>query len=114
MSTLLSTHALQARYGDAQALFGIDFTLNAGEVVAIIGANGAGKPWTSILVRTGVFRDPSADNDATDPAHVVLPSVWEAAQHTLSLLLHHGRQQQADSGELPTPQPARPHQLRQH
>jgi branched-chain amino acid transport system ATP-binding protein len=43
MSAVLSTHALQAFYGDAQALFGIDFELNQGEMVAIIGANGAGK-----------------------------------------------------------------------
>src|SRR4029453_11658177 len=41
--TLLATHGLSARYGDAQALFGIDFRLEPGEVVAIIGANGAGK-----------------------------------------------------------------------
>ncbi len=43
MSALLSTHDLQAFYGDAQALFGIDFELSQGELVAIIGANGAGK-----------------------------------------------------------------------
>jgi branched-chain amino acid transport system ATP-binding protein len=43
MSALLSTHALQAFYGDAQALYGIDFELAQGELVAIIGANGAGK-----------------------------------------------------------------------
>jgi branched-chain amino acid transport system ATP-binding protein len=40
---LLETHALTARYGDFKALFGIDFSIEAGETVAIIGANGAGK-----------------------------------------------------------------------
>lgn len=43
MSTLLTTRGLTAFYGDAQVLFGIDFELRAGEIVAIIGANGAGK-----------------------------------------------------------------------
>jgi branched-chain amino acid transport system ATP-binding protein len=43
MAALLETHGLTAFYGDAQALFGIDFALDAAEVVAIIGANGAGK-----------------------------------------------------------------------
>ena len=43
MSALLSTRALSATYGDFQALFGIDFEIAAGEVVSVIGANGAGK-----------------------------------------------------------------------
>ena len=40
---MLHTHALEAFYGDFQALFGIDFHIGKGETVAIIGANGAGK-----------------------------------------------------------------------
>lgn len=41
--SLLQTHRLSAFYGDFQALFDIDLTVNEGETVAIIGANGAGK-----------------------------------------------------------------------
>jgi branched-chain amino acid transport system ATP-binding protein len=40
---LLETHRLTAFYGDFQALYGIDVALDAGETLAIIGANGAGK-----------------------------------------------------------------------
>jgi branched-chain amino acid transport system ATP-binding protein len=41
--TLLATHKLESFYGDFQALFGIDFGIEQGEIVAMIGANGAGK-----------------------------------------------------------------------
>lgn len=40
---ILSTHALSGGYGDFQALFGVDMQMNEGEVIALIGANGAGK-----------------------------------------------------------------------
>ena len=41
--SLLQTRALRAFYGDFQALFDVDITVDEGETVAIIGANGAGK-----------------------------------------------------------------------
>ncbi len=40
---LLRVAALDAHYGDFQALFGLSMTLGQGEVAAVIGANGAGK-----------------------------------------------------------------------
>ena len=40
---LLETRGLTARYGDFQALFGVEMALEAGETIAIVGADGAGK-----------------------------------------------------------------------
>jgi branched-chain amino acid transport system ATP-binding protein len=40
---LLAVHALDAFYGDFQALFGVAMEVGVGEAVAVIGANGAGK-----------------------------------------------------------------------
>ena len=40
---LLQVEALDAFYGDFQALFGVGLRVEAGQAVAIIGANGAGK-----------------------------------------------------------------------
>jgi len=40
---LLSVENLEVKYGNIQALHGISFHVNAGEIVTLIGANGAGK-----------------------------------------------------------------------
>lgn len=53
MSTL-QTHGLTARYGDFQALFGLDVTIPEGQTTAIIGANGAGKS-TFMKALTGLI-----------------------------------------------------------
>jgi branched-chain amino acid transport system ATP-binding protein len=57
MTALLAANGLKAFYGDAQALFGVDFTLSQGELVAIIGSNGAGKS-TLLKCLTGLVRAP--------------------------------------------------------
>lgn len=59
MSTpLLQTRGLKSWYGDFQALYGIDFEVREGEMVAIIGANGAGKS-TFLKTLTGLLKAPA-------------------------------------------------------
>ncbi|HXZ92408.1 MAG TPA: ABC transporter ATP-binding protein [Burkholderiales bacterium] len=48
MSALLEVRGLDLHYGDAQALAGVSLEVPRGEIVAIVGANGAGK---SSLIR---------------------------------------------------------------
>ena len=51
---MLCAQGITAAYGDAQALFGIDFSMSVGEIVALIGANGAGKS-TFLKTITGLL-----------------------------------------------------------
>ena len=45
-ATLLSIDKLEFAYGDLQVLWGIDLTVQEGEIVTLVGANGAGKSTT--------------------------------------------------------------------
>jgi branched-chain amino acid transport system ATP-binding protein len=44
--TLLSVENLRVSYDNIKALHGLDFRIGEGEIVCIIGANGAGKSTT--------------------------------------------------------------------
>ena len=57
---MLRAQGITAAYGDAQALFGIDFSMSVGEIVALIGANGAGKS-TFLKTITGLLPLRSGD-----------------------------------------------------
>ena len=55
VAPLLEVGAITAFYGDLQALFGVSLKVNAGEIVTLIGANGAGKT-TILRVISGMKR----------------------------------------------------------
>lgn len=55
MSVLLRVHDLAVSYGHIEAVKGLDFHLNEGEITALVGANGAGKS-TTLLALSGLLK----------------------------------------------------------
>ncbi len=54
MTLLVEVSRLHKRYGDREAVTGIDFVINEGEFFGLLGPNGAGKT-TTILILAGVI-----------------------------------------------------------
>ena len=78
MGTILQVENLTVDYGSIHALKGISFQVNEGEIVTLIGANGAGKS-TTLNTISGLLRPASGTvtflgEDLTKvPAHKVVP-----------------------------------------
>ena len=55
MTALLQVEGLEVAYGHIEAVQGIDFEVDAGEIRTLVGANGAGKS-TTLLALSGLLR----------------------------------------------------------
>jgi ABC-type sugar transport system ATPase subunit len=74
---LLQARSITKRFGALQALADVDVDINAGEVLAILGDNGAGKS-TFIKILSGAY-EPSAGTVLLDGAPVSFASPQDAA-----------------------------------
>jgi branched-chain amino acid transport system ATP-binding protein len=57
VTSLLELENVHARYGQVQALHGVSLSVGEGEIVAVLGANGAGKSTTLRAISNMVRRD---------------------------------------------------------
>ena len=82
--SFLSTHGITKSFGPVEVLHGIDFTAEAGSVVALLGENGAGKS-TFVKILAG---DHGADGGEVliDGEHRRFGSVAEARSAGIRLI----------------------------
>ncbi|KFM26685.1 putative CDP-alcohol phosphatidyltransferase class-I family protein [Auxenochlorella protothecoides] len=76
-----SLHAQAAALGWGDRAFGAIWAVGDNPEADVAGANAAGPPWTSVLVRTGVFRGPG--NSERHPARLVVEDVEAAVRAAL-------------------------------
>ena len=86
MSALLQVRDLAVAYGHIEAVKGVSFELNEGEITALVGANGAGKT-TTLLALSGLLRPRSgqvlfegADLTRLAPHEIVRRGVVQVAE----------------------------------
>ncbi|MEV4295521.1 ABC transporter ATP-binding protein [Microbispora rosea] len=100
MTTAVRVRGLAKRYGDVQAVGGIDLDIRAGEVFAILGPNGAGKS-TTVEILEGYRRRDAGEVSVlgTDPGRptrewrsrigVVLQTANDVAEATVRETIRH-------------------------
>jgi branched-chain amino acid transport system ATP-binding protein len=86
MTALLEVHDLQTYYGNIQALKGVSLEVNDGEIVTLIGSNGAGKSTTLRSIsgltppREGSIRFDGKEIGETPPQEIVRLGVSQAPE----------------------------------
>ncbi|MBB2909952.1 ABC-2 type transport system ATP-binding protein [Streptosporangium becharense] len=100
MTTAVRVRGLTKRYGDVQAVKGIDLDIREGEIFAILGPNGAGKSTTVEILEGYRTRDAGEVSVlGVDPAKatrgwrsrigIVLQTAEDASEVTVRELVHH-------------------------
>lgn len=82
--SLLTVNNLQIAYGGIQAVKGISFHVNAGELVSLIGANGAGK--TSTLNCLGGLLKPAGGEILYQGKNLLSIPIHDRVKHGLALV----------------------------
>ena len=80
----LAVEGLRAAYGEIEVLHGIDLTVEKGEIVALLGANGAGKS-TAIKAIMGLVK-PSGGRILLDGRDLTGQAAHLAARHGIALV----------------------------
>lgn len=81
---MLSVQNLQVRYGEIEAVHGIDLDVAAGEIVALVGANGAGKS-TTLAAICGLLR-PSSGRITFDGNDITAQPAEEISRRGMALV----------------------------
>ncbi len=81
---MLTVHKLEVAYGGIKAVKGIDLTVGRGELVALIGANGAGKSST-LKALSGLLK-PSAGRIDYDGAEITGKPAYHLVQRGLAMV----------------------------
>lgn len=84
MAPILQMQDIEKRFGGVHALRGVDFSIAAGECVALVGENGAGK--STLMKILGGVHQPDAGTVTIDgkPAHI--NSVADAIKHGIAFI----------------------------
>jgi len=81
---LLEVKAVDAFYGDFQALFGVSLSVAARQVIAVIGANGAGK--STLLKTIAGLMHPHRGEITFNGAALAEASAFEVVKHGIALV----------------------------
>ena len=84
MNAMLTVRQLEVSYGGIKAVKGIDLTVHRGELVALIGANGAGKSST-LKALSGLLK-PSAGNIDYDGAEITGKPAYHLVRRGLAMV----------------------------